>query len=182
MDDLNDLMDLNDGARELGLSAVTLRAAIKNGTLRARKFGNAWVTTRAEVDRYREDYLRRVGRPVNIPIVYGFVPWPLGAYDTKTLLLGSRRGIDEGTCEITRELASTAISEGAWQLTEVIAKVGIDASMRDFDVRGDPRAPTLIVDRKPLSQSPQVPSEPRITQKLQTWRQEIRKPERAPGD
>ena len=146
MDDLKNLLDLSEAAAELGIAPVTLRAAIKNGALRARKFGNTWVTTRAEVDRYRTDWLGRIGRPPNIPIVYGFVRWPNGAYGTHTLLLGSLNGIDDATKEIQREIASRAVAEGAWQLAEVIAKLQVDPRLRGFDVRGDPRVPVLIVD------------------------------------
>ena len=146
MDALDDLVDLSQAAAELGLAPVTLRAAIKNGTFRARKFGNSWITTRSEVLRYREDVLGRVGRPARLPMILGYVRWPLGAYPTHTLLLGTVRGIDESTHGVVEALASRAIEEGAWQLAEVISKVRVDSRLRGFDVYGDPRVPALIVD------------------------------------
>lgn len=62
MDDL-DLMSLAEAAEDLELAPVSLRAAVARGTFRARKFGNTWVTTRAEVERYRREKLGQVGRP-----------------------------------------------------------------------------------------------------------------------
>jgi hypothetical protein len=63
MDDLDNLRDLAAAADELGLAPVTLRAAVERGRFRARKFGNAWVTTTQEIERYRRENLGKVGRP-----------------------------------------------------------------------------------------------------------------------
>lgn len=63
MDQLKDIMTLAEAAEELGLAAVTLRAAVSRGTLRARLIGKTYVTTRDEVARYRREHLGKVGRP-----------------------------------------------------------------------------------------------------------------------
>jgi Helix-turn-helix domain len=60
---IGDLLDLSAAATELGLAPVTLRAAIARGRFAARKVGNAYLTTRAEVERYRAENLGRLGRP-----------------------------------------------------------------------------------------------------------------------
>lgn len=60
---LDDIIDLAEAAKDLGIAPVTLRAAIGRGRFAARKFGNSWVTTRQEVARYRAENLGQVGRP-----------------------------------------------------------------------------------------------------------------------
>lgn len=60
---MEELMSLAEAAEELGIAPVTLRAAVARGTLRARKFGQTWVTTHDEVDRYARHSLGQVGRP-----------------------------------------------------------------------------------------------------------------------
>lgn len=60
---MDDLLSLAEAADDLDVAPVTLRAAVKRGILKARKFGNVWVTTRAEVNRYRREHLGQVGRP-----------------------------------------------------------------------------------------------------------------------
>ena len=62
---LDDLIDLNEAAGELGLEPVTLRAAVSRGRLEARKVGGVWITTIDEVQRYRRENLGRRGRPAN---------------------------------------------------------------------------------------------------------------------
>jgi hypothetical protein len=56
---LDELVTLAEAAESLGLAAVTLRAAAARGRVAGRKVGKTWVTTRAEVDRYRRERLRR---------------------------------------------------------------------------------------------------------------------------
>ena len=60
---MDDLLSLAEAADELGIAAVTLRAARERGRFAARLFGNTYVTTRAEVERYRREHLGQVGRP-----------------------------------------------------------------------------------------------------------------------
>lgn len=50
-------MTLSEAAAALGVAAVTLRAQVKNGSLRAEKVGHQWVVTPAELDRYARDHL-----------------------------------------------------------------------------------------------------------------------------
>lgn len=63
---MEDLLSLAEAAALLDRKPVTLRAAIDRGRFKARKFGNTWVTTRAEVERYRRENLGQVGRPPNL--------------------------------------------------------------------------------------------------------------------
>lgn len=51
-------IDLAEAARRLGLAPSTLRHQIRNGRLRATKFGSAWVVTEREVERYRNEVRR----------------------------------------------------------------------------------------------------------------------------
>lgn len=51
-------MTLAQAAQALGISHATLRWQIRNKKLRARKMGNLWVVTDAEVERYRQESLR----------------------------------------------------------------------------------------------------------------------------
>lgn len=60
---MDELLTLAEAAEKLGIAPVTLRAGIARGTLRARKFGQTWVTTEEEVDRYARHSLGQVGRP-----------------------------------------------------------------------------------------------------------------------
>lgn len=46
-------MTLKEAAEALGLSPSTLRVQIRNGKLRAQKWGNQWSVSPKEVARYR---------------------------------------------------------------------------------------------------------------------------------
>lgn len=63
---MDDLMSLAEAAEELGIAPVTLRAAIARERFAARLFGKTYVTTRAEVERYRRENLGQVGRPAGV--------------------------------------------------------------------------------------------------------------------
>jgi len=52
-----------EAAAALGLRPVTIRAAIKAGTLRATKRGRDWHITPAAVEAYRAASLGKPGRP-----------------------------------------------------------------------------------------------------------------------
>lgn len=56
------LMTLREAARQLGITADTLRAQIRRDRLRANKLGRDWLVEGAEVRRYRRDSLGRPGR------------------------------------------------------------------------------------------------------------------------
>ena len=56
-------MTTNEAATLLGLQPVTIRAAIKAGTLRATKRGRDWHITPAAVEAYRASSLGKPGRP-----------------------------------------------------------------------------------------------------------------------
>lgn len=60
---MDDLLSLAQAADRLGIAPVTLRVAVGRGRFHARKIGKTWVTTDAEVDRYRREHLGRRGRP-----------------------------------------------------------------------------------------------------------------------
>lgn len=62
MDQL-DIITLAEAGDLLDRSPVTLRAQVANGRLRARLIGKTWITTRAEVERYRRENLGQPGRP-----------------------------------------------------------------------------------------------------------------------
>lgn len=62
MDEL-DILTLAEAAELLDRSPNTLRAQVKAGHLRARLIGKTWITTHAEVERYRREHLGKVGRP-----------------------------------------------------------------------------------------------------------------------
>ena len=52
-------MTLTEAARSLGLSPETLRWQVRNRKLKARKLGNLWTVTEAEVERYRRENRRQ---------------------------------------------------------------------------------------------------------------------------
>lgn len=56
-------MTVTEAAESLGLSPRTVRQAIENGVMRARRVGPLWTVTPAEVERYRAEHLGRRGRP-----------------------------------------------------------------------------------------------------------------------
>lgn len=58
-----DILTLAEAGELLDRSATTLRAQVKNGRLQARLIGKTWITTRAEVERYRRESLGQAGRP-----------------------------------------------------------------------------------------------------------------------
>lgn len=57
------MMTLAEAAELLGVTPATLRQQIANGRFAAEKVGPIYVTTAAEVERYRRDSLGKVGRP-----------------------------------------------------------------------------------------------------------------------
>lgn len=59
-----DILTLAEAAERLGVGADSLRHQVQDGRLRARKLGKTWITTGAEVERYRRENLGRVGRPM----------------------------------------------------------------------------------------------------------------------
>lgn len=65
---MEELISLADAAELLGVAQVTLRAARARGRFDAKLFGNTYVTTRAEVERYRRENLNQVGRPPDVLI------------------------------------------------------------------------------------------------------------------
>ena len=52
---------LAEAASDLGVSEASLRAAVDDDRLAARRVGDIWVTTRAEVERYRREDLDEPG-------------------------------------------------------------------------------------------------------------------------
>jgi hypothetical protein len=63
---IDDILTLAEAAELLGRSPTTLRAQAVAGRLKARLVGKTWVTTKAEVERYRRENLGNVGRPPNV--------------------------------------------------------------------------------------------------------------------
>lgn len=51
-------MTLSQAAEILGMSPDTLRWQVRNRKLRARKLGNLWTVTEAEVERYAREHRR----------------------------------------------------------------------------------------------------------------------------
>jgi len=64
---IDDILTLAEAGELLGRSASTLRHQAVAGRLRARLIGKTWVTTKAEVERYRRDSLGQPGRPPKTP-------------------------------------------------------------------------------------------------------------------
>jgi hypothetical protein len=62
MEDL-DILTLAEAGELLDRSPTTLRAQAAAGRLKARLVGKTYVTTRAEVERYRRESLGHPGRP-----------------------------------------------------------------------------------------------------------------------
>ena len=62
--ELDDILSLDEAARMLGRSAVTLRWAAQTGGLPAKKLGRDWVTTREWVNWYRTLHRRGSSRPL----------------------------------------------------------------------------------------------------------------------
>lgn len=56
------MLTLTEAAALLDLSPVTLRVQVRNGKLKARKQGRDWFVTPREVERYRAENRRLVGR------------------------------------------------------------------------------------------------------------------------
>lgn len=61
--ELRNLCTLAEAAAELGLSPSTLKIQAQKGAIAARLLGKTWITTTAEVERYRREHLGKVGRP-----------------------------------------------------------------------------------------------------------------------
>ena len=120
MEDLDDLLTLADAAEELGLAPVTLRSAIARGRLRARQFGKTWITTRAEVDRYRRESLGRAGRPRDTTVL-ATIPWP--AHEAGELrILGLADTWPDDVYDV-KMVAVEAIASGATSVEEVVAEL-----------------------------------------------------------
>jgi excisionase family DNA binding protein len=62
MPTVNDLLSVEDAARELGLSREAVRLAIRRGVLPAVQFDRRTkMIRRVDVERYRQDHLRKRG-------------------------------------------------------------------------------------------------------------------------
>ena len=62
MSTVNDLLSVEDAARELGLSREAVRLAIRRGVLPAVQIDRRTrMIRRADVERYRQDHLRKRG-------------------------------------------------------------------------------------------------------------------------
>ena len=64
--DLDDALSLDEAARLLNRSPVTLRWAARTGVLRARRIGRDWVTTRDAVAVYAAWHQRRYRSPRDV--------------------------------------------------------------------------------------------------------------------
>jgi hypothetical protein len=64
---LDSLLSLADAAEVLGISPATLRHQAAAGRLHGRVMGKTWITTVAEVERYRAESLGRPGRKASPP-------------------------------------------------------------------------------------------------------------------
>lgn len=53
------MLSVIEAAHQLGISPGTLRTQIKLGVLKAEKHGRDWYLTPLEVQRYRDQHLRR---------------------------------------------------------------------------------------------------------------------------
>jgi excisionase family DNA binding protein len=60
---LDEIVSLAEAAQQLDLGPSTLRAQADRGRLEARRLGKTWITTKAEVERYRRENLGNVGGP-----------------------------------------------------------------------------------------------------------------------
>ena len=58
---MDNSLTLDEAARDLGLSAATLRMQIRFHTLNAHKEGGVWRVSRAAVEDYRQHHLGRKG-------------------------------------------------------------------------------------------------------------------------
>lgn len=59
---MDEILSLAEAAESLGIAQSTLRNQAVNGRIRAKLVGKTWITTRAEVERYRRENLGRIGR------------------------------------------------------------------------------------------------------------------------
>lgn len=59
---LDQVLSLADAAERLGVAASTLRHQANAGRLHGRVLGKTWITTVAEVERYRAESLGQPGR------------------------------------------------------------------------------------------------------------------------
>jgi hypothetical protein len=64
MMDIRDIVSLDVAADELGVTPIALFARASRGIIWAGLVGTTWVTTQAEVERYRRENLGPVGRPI----------------------------------------------------------------------------------------------------------------------
>ena len=65
--ELDDILSLDEAARMLGRSPITLRWAAQTGRLPAKKLGRDWVTTRDSVLWYQASHLRITERDFRRP-------------------------------------------------------------------------------------------------------------------
>ena len=63
---LDDILSLEEAARMLNRSPITLRWAAQTGRLPAKKLGRDWVTTRDSVRWYAAFYRRGWSRPMRV--------------------------------------------------------------------------------------------------------------------
>lgn len=83
---------------------------------------------------------------------------------------------------LVEDLAQEAIVKGAYTLAEVITNFHNHTGARDLPVQFGDAPPFVAVAPRPSQFAQQSSSEPALTQDLVTFKQEIRKPTRAPDD
>jgi hypothetical protein len=159
MDDLlKNLVDLNEAADMLGLQPVTLRAAIGRGAFAARKFGNAWVTTRDEVERYRAMNQGRSGRPETPPLKLAEIPWPQSVYGGAPLVVVGFTDTPKKDADAVVEVAKMAIATGAWTVAEIQGRIIADPETRDLRLSYGMTSPFIgmlrIIPREPGEAAP----------------------------
>jgi hypothetical protein len=123
-----DIITLAEAGELLGRSPTTLRHQAASGRFRAKLVGKTWVTTRAEVERYRRDSLGKPGRPPSRGRRRRAASQPSSSDSADT-----RSAVVDAIVE--------AIDRGAWTTAEVIAALRADPQTREYVVlSGGPSA------------------------------------------
>jgi hypothetical protein len=141
---MDDLISLEDAARRLGISRVTLRSAIARDRFAARKIGTSWITNLQEVERYRAEQLNQRGRPLESVAIR----WP-GNQGGHPRLFVTFEGLSAPERRaIAVELGAILATGAIWQLVEAPARmIAADPGHR-WDVLQDPDRPSLHFRRR----------------------------------
>lgn len=140
---LDDVVSLADAAVILGIDPSGLRAQAAAGRIEAKLVGKTWITTRQEVERYRDERLGRVGRPRMAD--FAPVDWPHSARGS--LAIVGESTIPPEIVRLVRSRAEREVLAGATTVDQVVAGIASEVAEAGYRLRGNEEPPAIGIVR-----------------------------------